>query len=165
MYDQEPTASPIPTSTDIDDFDAADTAEMTVLTPSGALSQWVWIFSGPGHPQTVAQSNRLARERLHESGQQEAARVNGRKWKPTEETPDQVRNKNATFILERLIGWRGATRGGQPFDYTPDAARAILLDPRKSGILVQSLEYLGETTSFTPRSESDSPPTPSENSN
>jgi hypothetical protein len=137
---------------DIDAFDTVDTADMTVLTPDGRLSQWVWTFAGPGHPKTIAQSNRIARERLHEESQKDAARTNGRKWKPVEESPDEVRAKNATFVIERLIGWRGATRGGQDFPFSVESARAILLDPRKGGILVQGLEFLGENASFTPRS-------------
>lgn len=161
----ETKASELDAVSDIDVFDAVDTAEMVVLTPDGRLSQWVWTFAGPGHPSTIAQSNRLARERLHEDSQKEAARVNGRKWKSVEESPDDVRAKNANFIIERLISWDGATRAGQPFPYSVESARQILLDPRKSGILIQALEFLGENASFTPRSPKPSQPSPSESSN
>lgn len=162
MTDQ---AQAAPATFDIDDLDAADTADMTVLDGNGRLTQWVWTFAGPGHPQTIAQGNRLARERLHEDSQKEQARVNGRKWKGVEETVDQVRAKNINFIVERLTDWRGATRGGRDFPFSPEAAREILSDRRKGALITQSLEFLGEAASFTQSSESGSPPSPSESSN
>ena len=152
MITPETGAAVEPVSTDIDAFDTADTAEMTVVTASGQLSKWVWVFAGPGHERAIAQAERIARERLHEDGQKEAAQVNGRTLKPGEPDVDEARLKNINFILERLITWRGATRAGEPFEFSAESARAILLDPKKSGILLQSLEFLGENKSFTPRS-------------
>jgi hypothetical protein len=150
---------------DIDALDAADTADMEVLGPDGRLTGWIWTFAGPGHPQTITQSNRIARERLHEDSQKEAARVNGRKWKPPEETVDQVRAKNIEFVVERLVGWQGATRGGKEFPYSPENAREILQDRRKAALLTQALEFLGEASSFTQSSATNSQPSPSDTSN
>lgn len=144
---------------DIDELDAADTADMTVLAKDGSLTAWVWTFAGPGHPVSIAQANRLARERLHEDNQKEAARVNGKKWKAPDESVDQVRAKNINFVVERLVGWTGASRGGQVFAFSPENAREVLTDRRKSGLLTQALEYLGETSSFTQNSATNSLPT------
>lgn len=149
-------------SYDVDALDTADTADMTILGPAGQLTDWVWTFAGPAHDKTIAQGNRLARERLHEDRQQEAARVNGRKWKPAEESVDQVRAKNIEFVVERLVGWSGASRGGKDFPYSVENAREVLQDRRKAALLTQSLEFLGETTSFTPSSEISSSPSQSE---
>lgn len=150
---------------DIDALDTADTAEMTVLGPDGRLTNWVWIFAGPSHEKTVAQGNRLARERLHEDAQKEAARVNGRKWKAPEESVDQVRAKNIEFVVERLVGWRGARRGGQPFAFSPENAREVLTDRKKGALIGQSMDFLGETSSFTQSSATNSSPSPSDPSN
>lgn len=150
---------------DIDALDTADTAEMTVLGPSGALTNWVWIFAGPSHEKTIAQGNRLARERLHEEGQKEQARVNGKKWKAPEESVDQVRAKNIEFVVERVVGWRGASRGGKPFEFSPANVREVLSDRKKGALLVQSLEFLGGDSSFTQSSATGSSHSPSDPSN
>lgn len=149
---------------DLDQLDAADEATMTVVA-NGALTDWSWTFSGPGHPKTVEQSNRLSRERLHEERQKEQARANGRKWKAPEETVDEVRARNVGFVVERLIGWSPVKMGGKDYPFTSENARALLLDPRKGGLLIQALEFLGEEASFTPRSAINSAPTPSDPSN
>lgn len=150
---------------DIDDLDAADTAEMTVLANDGTLTKWIWTFAGPGHSVAIAQATRLARERLHEDAQKEQARVNGRKWKAPEETVDQVRAKNVEFVVERLVGWSGASRAGKPFAFSAENAREVLMDRRKSGLLTQALEYLGETSSFTQNSAASLSPTEAATSN
>lgn len=151
-------------SFDIDQLDAADEATMTVVA-NGALTTWVWTFAGPGHSKTVEQANRMSREALHEKRQKEQAQANGRKWKAPEESVDEVRAKNVNFVVERLIGWTGAKRGGEDFAFSTEAARALLLDPRKGALLVQALEFLGEESSFTQRSVTASATSPSDTSN
>lgn len=136
---------------DFADFEAADTADMTVVV-NGKLSSWVWTFAGPGHPQSVEQSNRMARERLHEDRQKEAARVNGKKWKPTEQSPDENRDKNISYVVERLVGWSPVKIGGADYSFSPENARKLLSDPRRVGLLTQAMEFIGDDNAFTQRS-------------
>lgn len=136
---------------DFSDFAAADTAAMTVVV-NGKLSTWVWTFAGPGHPQAVEQANRMARERLHEDRQKEAARVNGKKWKPSEQSVDESREKNINYVVERLVGWSPVKIGGADFPFSVENARKLLIDPARVGLLAQALEFIGDDNSFTQRS-------------
>jgi hypothetical protein len=139
-----------PIEIDLEDFDAADEAEMTV-TKDGKLTTWVWTFAGPGHPKAVAQSNRLSRERLHEDKEKEQARVNGKKWKASEEAPDEVRKRNVAFIVERLLRWNTIKLNGEVLPFSAEAATRVLSDPRKISLLIQALEFLNEDKSFIKR--------------
>jgi len=134
-----------------DDFDAIDEAEMIVRV-NGQATSWVWTFAGPGHPQSIAQSNRLARERLAEDREKEQARVNGRKWTDTEDSPEDARLRNVNWIVERIIGWSPVKIDGALVPFSPDAARKILMDPRKGQIFVQALEFLANDKAFMRRS-------------
>lgn len=139
-------------SFDISDLDAADEAHMTVLS-NGKLTNWTWTFAGPGHPKTVALSNRLTREVLHEEKLKEQAQANRKKWSATEETPEQVINRTVGMVVDRLIGWSPVKINGEPYPFSPDNARAILSDPRKGALLTQALEFIGDEKSFTRRSD------------
>jgi hypothetical protein len=123
---------------------------MTV-TKDGKLTTWVWTFAGPGHAKAVAQSNRLSRERLHEDAQKEQARVNGKKWKASDETPDEVRKRNVSFIAERLLRWTPIKLNGEDLPFSIENATKVLSDPRKVSLLIQALEFLNEDKSFIKR--------------
>ena len=133
------------------DLEAADIAEMTVEV-NGKPTSWVWTFAGPGHPQAIAQSNRLSRERLHEDRLKEQAITNGKKWKAPEETVDQVRERNVNQIVERLVGWSPVKIDGADYPFTPENAKALLIDPRRIGLFTQAMEFLSDLGSFTKRS-------------
>lgn len=136
---------------DLDAFDAADTADMAVKL-NGRSTTWIWSFAGPGHPQTVTQSNRLARERLQQERFKEQARVNGKKWSAPDDSVDEVRARNVEWVVERLVGWSPVKIGGETLAFSPDAARKLLSDPRKIDLLAQSMEFLAADDSFTKRS-------------
>jgi hypothetical protein len=136
---------------DLDDLDALDTAEMVVIS-NGKPTDWVWTFAGPGHPKAIAASNAIARERLRLDAAQEQARVNGKKWKAEEETPAEALNRNATYVIDRLIGWSPVKMGGQDFPFTTENARKLLTDPKKGALALQAMEFLAEANSFTRRS-------------
>lgn len=133
------------------DLEAADTAEMTVEV-NGKPTSWVWTFAGPGHPQAVAQSNRISRERLHEDRLKEQAVTNGKKWKAPEETVDEVRERNVNQIVERLVGWSPVKIDGAEYPFSPENAKTLLIDPRRIGLFTQAMEFLADLGSFTRRS-------------
>jgi hypothetical protein len=136
---------------DISALDATDEAQMVVHS-NGRPTSWVWTFAGPGHPKAVDLANKLSRERLRKEAEQEQARVNGRKWKADDEDPDEVAERNADYIVARLIGWSEVQLGGKPYPFSPDNARALLLDPKKGALALQALEFLADQRSFTQRS-------------
>jgi hypothetical protein len=133
------------------DLEAADTSIMTVEV-NGKLTDWTWTFAGPGHPQTVAQSNRMARERLHQDRLKEQSITNGKKWKAPEETVDEVRERNVRSIIERMLDWSPVKIDGELYPFTPDNAYKLLIDRRRVGLLTQATEFLFADNSFTQRS-------------
>lgn len=135
----------------MDDFAAADVAEMTVEV-NGRPTTWVWSFAGPGHEKAIAQANRLSRERLHEDRLKEQAVTNGRKWKADELTVDEVRERNVNQIVERIVGWSPVRIDGKDFPFTPENAKALLSDPKRVGLFTQALSFLSDDQSFTTRS-------------
>lgn len=142
------------TAVSFDSFDAfasADTANMDVIV-HGKVTGWIWTFAGPGHEKTIAQGERMAKQRLHDEAQKEQARVNGRKWKARDETPEEKREENINYVIERLIGWSPIQIGGQDFPFTEANARKMLGDRRNPALLGQAFEFLAADDSFTPRS-------------
>lgn len=146
---------------DLSALDAADTADMTVMA-FGQPTNWVWTFAGPGHPKTMAQSDRYARESMITEKLQDQARVNGRKWKAVEESLEDRRAKNINHIVERLVGWSPVLMNGNDFPFSEANARAVLADRRKVDVYSQALEFLGDEKSFMRRSPKTSGPSPSE---
>lgn len=136
---------------DLADMGMAEESHLTIKI-NDKPTNWVWTFAGPSHPKTIQQSNRLARERLHEDRQKEAARVNGRKWVPPQEDVEETRLRNINMVVERLIGWSPINLHGEAFQFSDENARKVLLDQSKSYILMQALEFLGNEQHFMPRS-------------
>lgn len=138
---------------DLSDLDASDEATMEVYA-NGKPTGWLWTFAGPGHPKSIEQSNRMAKERLRKEREIEQAQINGRKYKATEETVDEALERNVSIVTDRLLGWSTIQMGGKDYPFTPESAKALLMDRRKGQLLIQALEFLGDERSFTPRSAS-----------
>jgi hypothetical protein len=147
---------------DISSLDAVDESTLIIVV-NGRATNWAWVFAGPGHPKAVEQANRMARERLKLEREQEQARINGRKWKAPEETPEGAVERNVAMVVDRLIGWHvidaaGNKTGapvlmaGEPFPFSEENARKVLSDRRRGSILLQALEFLGDEAAFTKRS-------------
>lgn len=140
---------------DLNDFAAADTAEMKVRA-AGKETGWTWIFAGPGHPKTVEQGNRIARQALKESKRQREAQINGKKWHADDEDIEDIRRRNVDFVVERLVGWSavkvaGADDKAVDFAFSPENARALLIDPAKAGLLEQAYTFLADDENFMRR--------------
>lgn len=135
------------TKFNINDINASDEGKM-VVTSRGRPTDWVWTFAGPGHPKTIAANDRIARERLNESREQQQQRLNGKKVKIDSETPAEARAEQVQVVVERLLDWTEADINGEPYPFSEENATQLLLDPRKSGLLLQCLEYLGDEKSF-----------------
>lgn len=134
-----------------DDFAAADTSDMHVVV-NGKITDWVWTFAGPGHPQTIAQNDRIARESMHEERKLREQQLNGRKVKLPEDTVDERRKKNIDHVVERLVGWSPVKIAGADYPFTADNARALLSKPGNVALLTQSFEHLASDAAFSKRS-------------
>jgi hypothetical protein len=137
------------TNFDLSAMDAQDEAELVIkhpitLEPTG----WVWTFYGPGHPVTAALSNRVAGVALKKAAARRQAQVNGKKWKEDEESLDQLRADQVDGIVTRTKGSTPIKLDGETIEYSPDAARALLLDRRKGWLLEQISEYLRDEANF-----------------
>jgi len=55
-------------------------------------------------------------------------------------------------IAERLVGWSPVKIDGKEYQFSVENARALLIDPRRVGLLTQALEFLSDLGSFTKRS-------------
>lgn len=140
-------------SFDLSAMDSVDTSDMEVYL-NGKLTGWTITFAGPGHEKTIAQANRIAKERLRDDREKESALVNGRKWKPRDETVDEFRARNIRFVAERMTTWTPVKMDGKDFPFSTENAVALLSDPKKTQILQQALEFLGDEQSFSRRSAS-----------
>lgn len=138
---------------DISALAAIDESHLDIVDSTGSKTGWVLTFSGPGHPATIEADDRMAKRQLALQEEQEKARVNGRKWKGTGDTVDDVRERNIDYIVARLLRWSdGMTVDGAPFPCTPENARKILADRRYLLVYEQANAFLLDEKSFTPRS-------------
>lgn len=126
----------------IDDFDSVDAAVMRVVAPGGGETPATITFAGPAHELTRAQQKRLNEARLYTSNIMRSLR--------------QVELGNVLFIVERIIDWAGIKRreGDHLVEvpFTRAAATQLLIDPRKSWLFSQCLEFLSAPGSFMPAS-------------
>lgn len=139
---------------DLSDLETGDEATLAIKDSSGRVTSWIWTFYGPGHPKTVALSNKISRKWLQEARDKEQAQVNGKKWKAEDRSLDQVRSENVANIVERTKDFTPVKLNGKIIEFSADAARDLLMDPRKGALLNQVVEYLKEEENFMRPSES-----------
>lgn len=137
------------TDFDLSSLDARDEADLAIRHPStGDVTTWVWTFYGPGHPKTVEIANRVSREALREAAAQKAARINGKKWKEEDTSVDQVRDENVQAVIARTKTFTPVKLGDETINFSPEAAKGLLLDRRKGWLLAQIIEFLRAEESF-----------------
>lgn len=133
---------------DLSELDTGDEASLAIKDRAGRPTTWIWTFYGPGHPKTIALSNRVSKKFLDEAREKEQAQVNGKKWKAEERSLDDVRQENVRNILERTKGFTPVRINGETIEFSPDAARKLLLDPRKGALFAQISAFLQEEENF-----------------
>lgn len=137
------------TDFDLGELDARDEAELAIKHPStGEPTTWIWTFYGPGHPKTVEVANRVSREALRDLAAQKQARVNGKKWKEDEQSIDQLRESNADNIVARTKTFTPVKLGEETISFSPEAAKALLLDRKKGWLYAQILDFLRDDEGF-----------------
>jgi hypothetical protein len=152
-------------SFDLSAFQASDQAEMVVRHPvTNEPTTWKITFAGPGHPKTRELADRLARQSLREEQEQARARVNGRKWKGEERSPNEARDANFRAVADRIIQWSPVRLNGEDVPFNTDNAMRLLSDPAMGTLFAQCLEFLGAEASFLQDSAKNSSPSQSTSS-
>jgi hypothetical protein len=133
---------------DLSDLDSEETADLAIKDSAGRVTTWIWTFYGPGHPKTVALSNKVSKKWLDDAKAKEQAQVNGKKWKPEDKALDDLKRENVNNIIERTKTFTPVKLNGQVIEFTADAARDLLLDPRKGALFAQITDFLKEEENF-----------------
>ncbi len=150
---------------DLAELDTQDTAVLEVLHPvSGQPTGWKITFASKAHQRFIDISNDYIRRSQRESAQRDQARANGRKWKPEEKTPEQVRAENVALVADRILDWTPIKIQGESVPFSRENARRLLADPHKDWLYDQCLQFIAAEENFLPRSETNSWPTPSTSS-
>lgn len=127
--------------------------DLHILKP-GTSSPLGWIITlcGPEHQKAVAYADVRRREQLHRESQQEAAQVNGRKYKPDELTPAEAELKTLLWVDSRILNWTPIKIGDEVFEYSQENVIKVFKRPAMSGYLTQVVDYLRSERAFMPRS-------------
>lgn len=143
---------------DIDELRSTDTDELVIVHPAtGAPTTWVWTLAGPGHPATVAASDRVAQRALELDRQRSQALNNRRNWHEPKRTPTEQRRENAETFASRVVGWTAARINGADYPFSTQNVVKLLLDPAYDRVYGQLLAYFVADEAFTQRSASDLP--------
>lgn len=137
---------------DISALAARDEADLHILDGDGRQTGWIWTLTGPGHSTTIALDNEQNARYVAREQAKERSQVNGRKWKGSDETPEELRERSINYIVGRLLRWSDMLLDGAPHPCTPDNARKILADRRYGLVYDQVNGFLLEEKSFTKRS-------------
>jgi hypothetical protein len=128
----------------------ADTADLHILFPgTNKRTGWIITCAGPGHPQSIALADELAREQLQKSAAIERAQVNGRKWKGDDDAdPEAERKKTVTQVCRRIVTWTPVDFGDGAISFSHEAAVKLFMDPKKGAYFAQIVEFLVGERSF-----------------
>lgn len=130
-------------------LDAQDEVKFTIRHPkTDDPTTWEWTFYGPGHPTTIAVADKASRRIIKQSTEQMQAQVNGKKWKPDDETPDSLRQQNVENIIARTKSFTPVDLGHGPIEYSAEKAKEILLERRYGWVLGQIMDFLRKEENF-----------------
>lgn len=131
MDEQE--QSPQPAGIDLDVVQDVETGDFQVLHPiTGEKTGAVFTLMGPEHPDRKRAQLRLMREARADAQRLAAG---GQTRDPEEELDESLDELGAT-----IVGWSGVYRAGKPVQFSVNAARELIRDP-KAAWLVQQLTW------------------------
>jgi hypothetical protein len=143
-----------PGAFDLSSLAYADTGELEITHPAtGAPTGWKWIIAGPSHPIVIEQGDEFARQAIRNRRDREAAQVNGRKWKPDDESPEENRKRNAKYFARRVLGWLPdqpvrLERDAPPVEFSLDNVARLLRQPKYGWLYRQVADYCSEDVGF-----------------
>lgn len=113
---------------------------------------WDLEIAGPAHPRSDELFKRQAQRINDRNAAQEKSRVNGKKWKPEERAPDEVRKETVEDVTYRILGWKpdpDFEDGKGPIAYSEENAVELFMDRSKGAFFVQLTRYLFDDKSFS----------------
>lgn len=138
---------------EIGQFMPDEAALFEVLAPNGQDGTgWIITFAGPSHEKAVAWANNSAKKTLRRQAQLEAQQYNGRKVKPDERDPADVRKENVQWVVSRILDWTPVTIKPirpEPFVFSEQVATELLLRHDMGWAFQQLVEFLANDKSFT----------------
>lgn len=117
-------------------------------TPNG----WIITLCGPAHEKAVRYQEKIKRESLHRESRQEAAQVNGRKYKPDELTPEESDRQRLEWIASRILTWTPVKIGPTTYAFSDDVVIELFRRPEMANFLQQVVDYLRSERAFIPGS-------------
>lgn len=140
--------------TDISALAYTETGELDILHPvTGEPIGWKWQIAGPSHAVSIQLGDEIARRQIRERHARETAQVNGRKWRPEDETPDKNRKENAQFYARRVLGFNPVRVLGEELHFSTETCRRILEDPKFGWVYRQIAAYCVDDAGFIAGSE------------
>ncbi len=129
-----------------------NTSVLHVVVPgTSKRTGWQITFAGPGHQKAIDAANAQARRGLEKAARIEASQVNGRKFKPEEKTPDELRRGNVEWVVGRIIDWtpvKISQVSPDPIMFSVEGAIDLLMLPVMGPFFLQMAEFLGAEGSF-----------------
>lgn len=136
-------------------FAPIDSVRLEIRQPDGVTGTgWFVDVLSSAHEKAVAYSTASTNRSLRRQAQLEAQQANGRKVKPEERTPDEVRAENLAFVASRLGGWDPITvpELGGDLPFSDENVVRLLGLPKYGWVYLQIIEFLGDERNFTPAS-------------
>jgi hypothetical protein len=133
-------------------FAPVDSVQYQIRAVDGRTDTGISVdILSAAHPKAQAYSTAQATKNLRRQAQMEAQQINGRKVKPEERTPDEVRAENVALVVSRLGGWTPFVIpefGDNPVEFSDEAAAKWLSMPRYGWVYLQLLEFIADENNF-----------------
>lgn len=142
----------------LDEAVPVETFDYTVKRPGTEEPlDWIVTFAGPSHPKSIDLNDKSARKSLNKAKLIEQARINGKKFKSDELTPEEDKHQFIESIVGRIVGWKTSTAAGPSFKgkvypFSDQLATELLMFPEMGTYVAQFVEVLLEEKNFMPAS-------------
>jgi hypothetical protein len=147
------TAAPAADDFDISCADAQDEMTCAIKHPkTDKPTTWVWTFYGPAHPVTVDLAAKASKKIIEENRLHKQQQLNGKKIKIETQSFDELREENVDGIVTRTKTFTPIRMNGELIEFSPENARKLLLDRRKSWLFSQVFEFVRADENFIPPS-------------
>lgn len=138
---------------DFGDIVPVDSIHYEIRKGNGEGSGWSIEIADASHPRAQAWSNEQSRKTLRRQQMVEAQQANGRKVKPDDREPEEVRRDNIGWVLSRIIGWTPEIKlafiSEEPLAYSEENATKVFMHPKMGFALSQLIDVIGDEKSFT----------------
>lgn len=137
---------------DLGALDYQDESTLEIVKPgTGEKTGWVWTFHGPSAPQSIAAIERIDKLMKQQAVDQAKAAREGREWSDPRSFDDRREFTVANLVM-RVKSFTPIRLNGEMIEFSPDAAKKLLLDRKKGWLLDQVSSFLLKDASFIARS-------------